>query len=85
MPNTGGGQFHRNWDTFGPRWTSLMNQARTPLMLVRRHGAGAVVVAQLGNWSVSAKPKMSTDRSEEAPAFWRQLARNLIAWASETN
>ncbi|MFN0172183.1 MAG: hypothetical protein ACKV22_37760 [Bryobacteraceae bacterium] len=81
LPNTGGGQFHRNWETFGPRWTSLMNQARIPLMLARNYGAGSLVVAQLGSWNASAKPQMSIDRSEEAPPFLHRLARNLIAWA----
>jgi hypothetical protein len=85
VPNTGGGQFHMGWETFGPRWTSLMNQARMPLMLERRFGAGAVVVAQLGMWSISARPKMSPDRSEEASPFLHQFARNIIAWADQGN
>ena len=83
LSNSGGGQFHRNWETFGPRWASLMNQARMPLMLVRKYGAGWVMVAQLGSWNAGAKPKMSADRSEEAPPFLHRLARNLIAWADE--
>lgn len=81
--NIGGGQFNRNWETFGPRWTSLMNQARMPLMLERNYGAGSVVVAQLGSWNAAAKPKMSAGRGDEAPPFLHQLVRNLISWADE--
>jgi len=62
-----------------------MNQARIPLMLERRFGAGAVEVTQLGMWRISAKPKISPDRGEEAPPFLRQLARNIIAWADQNN
>lgn len=81
LPNSGGGQFHMGWETFGPRWTSLMNQARVPLMLVRRHGAGMVALAQLGQWTVSAKPRMDPDRTTEAPPFLTQLVTNVMAWA----
>ncbi len=82
-PNIGGGQFHRNWETFGPRWTSLMDQARVPLMLARNYGAGTVLVAQLGSWNAVAKPRMSADRSEEVPPFLDRLTRNLLSWADD--
>jgi hypothetical protein len=76
------GQFSHPVDTFGPRWTSLMNPLRVPVMLARDYGAGTVVLAQLGSWYVPAKKNLNPDRLQEAPAHLRTLANNLIAWAS---
>src|SRR5208282_571794 len=41
-------QFSRPVDTLGPRWTSLMDPVRVPVMLARDYGSGSVVLAQLG-------------------------------------
>jgi hypothetical protein len=79
------GQFNMGWETFGLRWTSLMNQARIPLRLEQRFGAGADAVSHLGMCSMSARPKMSPDRIEEAPPFLQQFARNIIAWVGQSN
>ena len=81
MRNAGDRQFYSGRATFGPRWTSLMDTARVPLMLVRAYGKGAIVFAQLGSPSVQPSREMAADRVEEAPAFVRTLARNLVAWA----
>ena len=43
-------QFYTGNETFGPRWTSLMDPAHAPVLLVRKLGAGEVVVAQMGRW-----------------------------------
>jgi hypothetical protein len=73
------------WETFGPRWTSLANPARVPVMLARDYGAGTVVIVQLGQWSIPAKPDMNPDRMQEAPPHLLKLAANLISWAGGKN
>ena len=40
-------QFYTGNETFGPRWTSLMDPAHAPVLLVRRLGAGEVVVVMV--------------------------------------
>jgi aminoglycoside/choline kinase family phosphotransferase len=75
-------QFSRPVDTFGPRWTSLMDPVRVPVMLARDYGSGSVVLAQLGSWYVHPKEKMNSDRLQEAPEHLRKLAENLVGWAA---
>jgi hypothetical protein len=75
-------QFSRPADTFGPRWTSLMDAVRVPVMLERHYGSGTVLVAQLGAWYIHPKVKMNPDRLQEAPAHLRKLAGNLVEWAA---
>ncbi len=81
LSNRGNRQFYTGSPTFGPRWTSLMDTARVPVLLVRGYGKGAVVFAQIGAPSNGPKPGMAADRLEEAPAYVRALGRNLIEWA----
>jgi hypothetical protein len=82
LPSAASRQFYRGHPTFGPRWTSLMDPARVPVLLVRDYGQGAIVLAQLGAAAVAPKPDMAVDRVEEAPAYLRVLSRNLIDWAA---
>ena len=81
IPNAGRRQFYSGSETFGPRWTSLMDPARVPVMLVRNYGKGSIVLAQLGAPSILPKRDMAADRLQEVPAFIRSLAGNLIGWA----
>jgi hypothetical protein len=81
LPNRGSRQFYNGRATFGPRWTSLMDTARVPVLLVRNYDRGSVVLAQLGAPSIASKPTMTGDGIEEAPAFIRAFTRNLIGWA----
>jgi hypothetical protein len=75
------GQFYSGDEPFGPRWVSLMNPARISLALVRRYGKGEVVFAQLGTCNIGPSADMSTSQLQRAPAFLRDLAKNVIAWA----
>jgi len=81
VANRADSQFSRPWETFGPRWTSLMDPARVPVILAREYGAGTVVIAQLGAWIILPKPQMNPDRLQEAPLHLRRLAENLVNWA----
>ncbi len=81
LPSAASRQFYRGDETFGPRWTSVMDPARVPVMLVRSYGKGAIVLAQVGAAAVPPKRNMAADHTEEAPAFLRVFARNLIEWA----
>jgi len=67
-------QFYTGDETFGPRWTSLMDPQRVPLLLVRQYGNGEVAIAQLSacRFPVRAEP----------PQFLRQFVNNLLHWAS---
>jgi hypothetical protein len=83
VANRADSQFARPWETFGPRWTSLMDTARVPVILARDYGAGTVVIAQLGAWIIPPKPQMNPDRLQEAPLHLRKLAENLMNWAGK--
>ena len=48
MSSASTAQFYTGETTFGPRWTSLMDPARAPLLLVKRHAKGEVALSQLG-------------------------------------
>jgi len=74
-------QYARPWDTFGPRWTSLINTVRMPVMVAREYGAGTVIVAQMGVWNTPPKAQMNADRLQEVPPHLRKLAENLMNWA----
>jgi hypothetical protein len=81
VPNSDGGMFARALETFGPRWTSIMDPARLPAVLARKYGAGTVIIAQLGVWRVHAQQQMSPDRLQETPPHLSKLAQNLVNWA----
>jgi len=83
VPNSDGGMFARDLETFGPRWTSIMDLARLPAVLARRYGAGTVIIAQLGVWRIHAQLRMSTDRRQETPPHLSKFAENLVNWANE--
>jgi hypothetical protein len=74
-------QFYTGNETFGPRWTSLMDPARAPVLLVRKLGAGEVVVAQMGGWNIAAQPDMDAVRRRTAESPLARLAENVIRWA----
>ncbi len=67
-------QFYTGDETFGPRWTSLMDPQRAPLLLVKQYGKGEVAIAQLSACSLPVRA--------EPPPFLRQLVDNLLHWAS---
>ena len=50
-------------------------------MLARDYGRRTVIVAQLGAWDISPKPRMNSDRLQEVPLHLRKLAENLVSWA----
>ena len=77
------GIFARPLETFGPRWTSIMDPARVPVILAREYGAGTVIIAQLGVWRIHPKARMNPDRIQEAPPHLRKLAENLVNWANK--
>jgi hypothetical protein len=77
------GIFARSLETFGPRWTSIMDPARVPVILAREYGAGTVIIAQLGVWRIHPKARMNPDRIQEAPPHLRKLAENLVNWANK--
>jgi hypothetical protein len=71
-------QFYEGDQTFGPRWTSLMDPARVPLIVARHYGAGEIVFAQLGSYN--AEPG-SQNSPPKAPPHLRTLVDNLVTWA----
>jgi hypothetical protein len=75
------GQFYSGDEPFGPRWVSLMDPARVPLVLLRSYGKGEIVFAQLGTCNVAPKPDVQSGQIERAPLYQRELAKNLITWA----
>jgi hypothetical protein len=83
VPTSAESQFSEPWETFGPRWTSLMDPARVPVILARDYGAGTVIIAQLGSWRAQPKPQMNPDRLQEVPPHLRKLAENLMNWADK--
>jgi hypothetical protein len=81
LANSASRQFYVGYETFGPRWTSLMDTARAPVMLARDYGKGSIVLAQVGSPSVRPRRDMAGADLQEVPAYVRTLAQNLIAWA----
>jgi hypothetical protein len=67
-------QFYTGDPTFGPRWTSLMDPSRVPLLLVRHYGNGEIAIAQLSSCSLPVRA--------EPPPYLRQFVDNLLRWAS---
>jgi hypothetical protein len=74
-------QFYTGSETFGPRWTSLMDPARVPVLLVRKMGAGEIVVAQMGRWNIAAQPDMDVVRNHAAESPLARFAENVVRWA----
>ncbi len=73
-------QFYVGYETYGPRWTSLMDPARMPVLLVRQEGQGDVAFAQLGAASL-VPVATNVDQAERCPEYLRKFVANLIAWA----
>jgi hypothetical protein len=81
LPSVASHQFYTGNETFGPRWTSLMDPARAPVLLVRKLGAGEVVVAQMGRWNIAAQADMDAVRRRTAESPQARLAENVVRWA----
>ncbi len=82
LRNRSGGQFSNGRETFGPRWTSVVDPARVPVILARHYGAGTVVIAQIGHHESPPRLKMNPDRAAEAPPHLRRFVRNMVGWAA---
>lgn len=74
-------QFYTGYETFGPRWTSLMDPVRAPVLVVRKLGSGEVAVAQMGRWNIPASPDMEAVKQEAVKSPLGIFARNLLRWA----
>jgi type 1 glutamine amidotransferase len=84
LASPGSGQYANGRETFGPRWTSLMNHRRVPLMVARRYGSGSVVVAQLGAAHVrSGGSGPAAPPVDAAPLALQKLAENLVGWSGK--
>ncbi|MCX6623671.1 MAG: hypothetical protein NTY38_21905, partial [Acidobacteria bacterium] len=70
-------------EPFGPTWVSMMGTARVPLVLARKHGAGSVVLAQLGVWAVRPPRETTSDAAQLAPSHLRRLTENIISWTRD--
>lgn len=79
------GQFYSGDETFGPRWTSLMDPTRVPVLLARKMGAGEIVIAQMGRWSTPAQPSMEAVRQRTSESPLARFAENVIRWAQGAN
>ena len=77
-------QIQWGYGTFGPRWTSLLNSSRRPLLLNKKLGAGEVLLAELGSCNSLPKPGMTAGQMDQAPLYLRELANNLLHWAQES-
>ncbi len=64
-------QFYTGDETFGPRWTSLMDPQRVPLLLVRQYGRSEVAIAQLSACRFPARA--------EPPQFLHQFVNNVAS------
>lgn len=73
-------QIQWGYETFGPRWTTLHNSARRPLLLSRKLGDGEVLFAELGACHVFSKPQMAAERQGEAPLYLREIVKNIFLW-----
>ncbi len=82
LVSAGSGQYGNGRDTFGPRWTSLMNRRRVPLMLVRQYGSGSIVVAQLGSAHInSGGTGPAAPPLDSPPPALQRLVENLVGWS----
>jgi hypothetical protein len=70
-------QFDAPGETFGPRWTSLMDPVRVPLLVVRHLGKGEIVLAQLGNTHIHIRSEGS---AADTPAYLQTFTKNLSKW-----
>jgi hypothetical protein len=59
----------------------VTDPARAPGLLVRKLGAGEVVVAQMGRWNIAAQPDMDDVRQRAAESSLARFAENVIRWA----
>ena len=73
-------QIQWGYATFGPRWSSLLNSDRRPLLLTKKLGDGEVLLAELGSCNILPKPGMTTGKTDEAPIYLRELAKNILRW-----
>jgi hypothetical protein len=76
-------QFYSGYPTLGPRWTSLMDPARVPMVVTRKFGAGQVVLAQLGYCNIRPKENVPAGQLDQAPEYFRKFTENLITWSQE--
>ncbi len=74
-------QIQWGYGTFGPRWSSLLNSDRRPVLLTKKIGKGEVLLAELGSCNILPKSGMSTGQEAEAPAYLREFVQNLLNWA----
>jgi len=82
LHSTASSQFYTGDETFGPRWTSLMDPAHVTVLLVRKLGAGEVVLAQMGQWQTRSGPDMEKTRLQAETSPLAKLVDNLVRWAS---
>ncbi len=80
LPSVSSGQFYSGDEPFGPRWVSLMNPARVPLLLSRSFGQGTIVFAQLGTCNIRPQPNGISGSVDRAPVWLRELAKNVVVW-----
>lgn len=76
-------QFYSGDETFGPRWTSLMDPVYAPVLLSRKFGKGEIVLAQIGQWTTHSRENMEQTRLKVKKSPVAQFAENLIAWANQ--
>jgi hypothetical protein len=81
LHSSASGQFYRGDETFGPRWTSLMDPVRAPVLLVRKLGSGEIVIAQMGRWSTPAQPDIDAVWRRAAESPLAAFAENVVRWA----
>ncbi|MEO6829448.1 MAG: hypothetical protein ABI164_06525, partial [Acidobacteriaceae bacterium] len=85
LPSINERQFYRPYPTFGPRWTSLMDPARVPVLLSRKYGKGTVIVAQMGRWTIQPQLDMDQVRVRAVESPIGKFAGNIVRWAATTN
>ena len=76
------GQFYRGDGTFGPRWMSLMDPSRAPVLLVRKAAAGEIAIAQMGRWSIPAQRDMDAVRRRASESPLAAFVENIVRWAN---
>jgi hypothetical protein len=83
LHSVSGNQYYSGAGTFGPWWTSVMGPVRVPVLLARKLGRGEVVVAQIGQWSITAREDMDKVRARMAESALARLAHNIARWAGQ--
>ncbi len=83
LHSTATDQFYTADETFGPRWTSLMDPAHVPVLLVRKFGAGEIVLAQMGQWQTPSQPDMEKARISARNSPLGKFVDNLVRWAAK--